>query len=309
MKELYSVADITKQAVHKYKLRKTHVENISKMVINECSKIRQNHKRMSCRRMFVRANTKVPIGRDIFEQIGFANGFKLQVIRSKKKTTWATKLAVFDNQLEGKTLNGINQAMQSDIFYFDVEGKAYYGISIIDVYSRRLLALHVSKTLRAEQNILALKKAMSERKGHSIQGCIFHSDRGSQYISSAQIKLLEESKMIPSMCKLPQENAYAERVQGTIKQEYIDPELLTEKNLQKKIKQIKWLYNNERPHTSLGNKTPVEFEEFINKLSPVDRMQLTVYKWSHPLLTKLPLMNKKEKSSKKEKSQHQINSI
>lgn len=307
MKELYSVANITKQAVHKYKHRKAHVENVSAIVIHECSKIRINHKRMSCRRMFVRAKTRVPVGRDIFEQIGFANGFKLQVIRSKKKTTWATKLAVFDNQLEGKILNGINQAMQSDIFYFDVEGKAYYGISIIDVYSRRLLALHISKTLRAEQNILALKKALAERKGHSIQGCIFHSDRGSQYISSAQIRLLEDIKMIPSMCKLPQENAYAERVQGTIKHEYLEPETIREKNLQRKIKQIMWLYNNERPHRSLGNKTPVEFEEYMNKLSPGSREQLTVYKWSHPLLTKLPLMNKKEKSSKKEKSQQQIN--
>ena len=307
MKELYSVADITKQAVHKYKHRKTHIQNISEMVINECNKIRHKHKRMSCRKMFVRAKARVPVGRDLFEQIGFANGFKLQVIRSKKKTTWATKLAVFDNQLEGKTLNGINQAMQSDIFYFDVEGKAYYGISIIDVYSRRLLALHVSKTLRAEQNIIALKRVITERNIQSINGCIFHSDRGSQYISSAQIKILEELKMIPSMCKLPQENAYAERVQGTIKQEYLDPESITEKNLQKKIKKIMWLYNNERPHTNLGNKSPVEFEEFINKLSPESREQLTVYKWSHPLLTKSPLMNKKEKSSKKEKSQQQIN--
>ena len=66
-------------------------------------KIRKNHKRMSCRKMYVRVKDHVPVGRDIFEQIGFANGFKLQIIRSKQRTTWATKLDVFENLLEGNS--------------------------------------------------------------------------------------------------------------------------------------------------------------------------------------------------------------
>lgn len=306
MKDLYSLAGITKQALHKYKLRKIDVQKVSSTVIEECNRIRKNHKRMSCRKMYVRVKERVPVGRDIFEQIGFANGFKLQVIRSKKRTTWATKSTVFENLLEGKTLNGVNQAFQSDIFYFSVDGEANYGITIIDVYSRKLLALHVSRTLRSEQNIIALKNAIQERKGQSLEGCVFHSDRGSQYISETQKNLLEDLEMIPSMCKLPQENAYSERVQGTIKQEYLYPESLTKKTLQRKIKQIKRYYNNERPHSSLGYKTPNEFEEYINKLNPEERPQVTVYKWTHPILTNIPVTNKKEKSSKKEKSQQQI---
>jgi putative transposase len=306
MKELYSLVGISKQAMHKYKLRKIHEQKVSDVVVDECAKIRKNHKRMSCRKMYVKVKDRIPVGRDIFEQIGFTNGFKLQIIRSKKRTTWASKTTVFENHLEGKILNGINQAFQSDIFYFSVDGQANYGITIIDVYSRKLLALHVSRTLRAEQNIIALKNAINERKGQSLKGCVFHSDRGSQYISDAQKTLLKDLKMIPSMCKLPQENAYSERVQGTIKHEYLYHDSVTKKTLQRKIKQIQRCYNNDRPHASLGNKTPNEFEEYINKINPDERPEVTVYKWTHPLLTNIPVTNKKEKSSKKEKSQQQI---
>ena len=304
MKDLYSLAGISKQAIYKYRLRQEHISNVSKVVIEACTKIRKNHKRMSCRKMYSRVKNTVQVGRDIFEQIGFSNGFKLQIVRNKHRTTWATKLEIFDNHIEGKVLNGLNQAIQSDIFYFVVEGKVYYGICIIDIYSRKLLALHVSRTMRAEENVKALMMAIQERKGISFIGCIFHSDRGSQYISQLQVTLLNEIGMIPSMCTLPQENAYAERVQGTIKHEYLNPEMITENNVQRKIKQILWLYNNERPHSNLGNRTPVEFEQYISSLDEKDRPQMLVYKWSHPLLTEMPVANKKEKRSKKEKSQH-----
>lgn len=304
MKDLYIVAGISKQAIYKYRLRQEYISSVSKEVIKACNKIRKNHKRMSCRKMYSRVKNTMQVGRDNFEQIGFSNGFKLQIVRNKHRTTWATKLAIFDNHLEGKVFNGLNQALQSDIFYFDVAGKSYYGVCIIDVYSRRLLALHVSKTLRAEQNVVALRKAIKARNGLTFKGCIFHSDRGTQYISQLQVALIKELEMTPSMCKLPQENAYAERVQGTIKYEYLNPELITEENIQRKIMQILWLYNNERPHSSLGNRTPVEYEQYISSLDEKDRPQMTVYKWSHPLLTEMPVANKKEKRSKKEKSQH-----
>ena len=303
MKDLYSVAGISKQALHQSRIRNENKLNITQKVKAACTVIRKNHPRMSCRRMYTRIKNPIGIGRDIFEQIGFANGFKVRIIRNKKRTTWATKLNVFDNHLEGTLLSGINQAWSSDIFYYE----DYYGISIIDVYSRRLLALHASKQLIADQNVKALRKAVKERQAQQLEGCIFHSDRGSQYISEVQQAVLKELKMIPSMCKLPQENAYAERVQGTIKQEYLIDEYNKESAMQKRFNRIMWLYNNERPHTSLNNKTPVEFEEAINKMPLKTTPQLTVYKWTHPLLTKQCVINKKEKSSKKEKSQHNLN--
>ena len=111
MKDLYIAAGISKQAIYKYRLRQEYISSVSKEVIKVCNKIRKNHKRMSCRKMYSRVKNTMQVGRDNFEQIGFSNGFKLQIVRNKHRTTWATKLAIFDNHLEGKVFNGLNQAL------------------------------------------------------------------------------------------------------------------------------------------------------------------------------------------------------
>lgn len=302
MKDLYSLVGITKQALSKHRIRQGYVSSVCEDVVSLCNGIRKKHKRMSCRKMYHKVKDQVPVGRDIFEQIGFNNGFKLHVLKNKFKTTWATKVGIYPNLLEGKTLNDINQAIQSDIFYFNVEGKSHYGISNTDVYSRRLLSLHGSNSLKAMQNAAAFKKILKHRTKQELEGCIHHSDMGVQYVSDEMKLLFNEYKMIPSMCKLPQENAYAERIQGTIKNEYLEFENLTHKNYQKILDNIMWLYNNERPHESLGNRTPIEFEQYIKAIPPKDRPKVTVFEWKNPLLTELPVINKKKKEAKKKKS-------
>ena len=121
MKELYSIAKVTKQALHQHRARRLETDTSKAMVIAECKKIRKNHKRMGCRRMYVMVKTKVPVGRDIFEKIGFGNGYKLKMKRNPVITTWSQKVEVHPNLLEGKVLTGINQAWQSDIFYIKIE--------------------------------------------------------------------------------------------------------------------------------------------------------------------------------------------
>ena len=74
-------------------------------------------------------------------------------------------------------VNNIDQVYQSDIFYLKVAGKGYYGVTIIDAYSRRLVALHLSNSLRATENIAALKKLLQSKTKTALKGCIFHSDR------------------------------------------------------------------------------------------------------------------------------------
>jgi putative transposase len=81
------------------------------------------------------------------------------------------------------------------------------------------------------------------------------------------------------MCKMPQQNAYAERVQGSLKYEYFFENLLTEANITRQAAKIMRLYNDERPHQSLKNKTPKQFEEMIEKLSEDNRPAMKVYEW------------------------------
>jgi transposase InsO family protein len=53
---------------------------------------------------------------------------------------------------------------------------------------------------------------------------------------------------------MPQENAYAERVQGTIKNEYMYEEQLTQQNIQRIANRTIKYYNEERPHNVLETK-------------------------------------------------------
>lgn len=303
MQEFYSIAGISRQAMWKYQQRQQQMEEISDQVLNIMSDIRSRHKRMGCRSMYYATQEPVLVGRDIFERIGFANGYKLKRKPNRQKTTWSQRVTVYPNLIEGREINGINQLWQSDIFYIKIEGVDYYGVSIEDVYSRKLLALHLAKDLRAIQVERALRKALMARKGMDLAGCIFHSDRGSQYISDQVTQLLLDCKMQISMCKLPQENAYVERVQGTIKHQYLFEADLKEKNLSNQIRKIRNLYNDEKPHSCLNMMTPSAFEKMVEKMGENQRPKLKIFRWSGNLLTNFEVIDKKEKSNKKEKNQ------
>jgi hypothetical protein len=60
---------------------------------------------------------------------------------------------------------------------------------------------------------------------------------------------------------------------------------ITLKNVKKKMAEIMRLYNEERPHRSLGNMTPRDYEQMVNSLSESMRKKMTVYQWTNPILT------------------------
>lgn len=302
MKDLCKIAGISKQALWSDARRQRKREAIVATVVDHITQIRQDHKRMGCRRMYYYDPNFSPIGRDIFEQIGLTNGFRLKRRRNVQRTTWSQSKEVYTNKIEGKELNGINQVWQSDIFYTKIEGDAYYGVDIVDVYSRTLLAVVLSQSLAAAQLLKALKLAIAVRKGHDLRGCIFHSDRGSQYIDGRVKIILAEHGMISSMCLLPQENAYIERLQGTLQEEYLDQTSLTKKNLTRQVKKVVSLYNRKRPHSSLGMMSPQAFEQMIGQMNENPRPVMKIYRWDHGFSTILPVINKKKKEAKKKKS-------
>lgn len=277
MKQLYQIAGLSKQALWKYRKREQQKNEVSEQVVEQMNTIRKHHKRMGCRSMYYAATTPLLVGRDLFEQIGFANGFKLKRKRSMIKTTWSQRVEVYPNLIEGKVLDHINQVWQSDIFYFHLEQQHFYGVTIEDVYSRELLALHLSNSLTAEQVTIAFNKALRARQGTRVKGCIFHSDRGSQYIGTAHKQLLKENGMKISMGKLPQENAYVERLQGTLKHQYLSELEVTPDNLQAMSRKITGYYNHERPHRNLKMMTPSAFAAHIQKQSKQQRPKQKIY--------------------------------
>lgn len=91
------------------------------------------------------------------------------------------------------------------------------------------------------------------------KGLIHHSDRGVQYCSSDYVKKLNKNGVNISMTEngSPYENAIAERVNGILKDEYLyDYKVNNLEQARKRVRDVIELYNNERPHSSIGNLTP-----------------------------------------------------
>jgi transposase InsO family protein len=111
----------------------------------------------------------------------------------------------------------------------------------------------------------ALKMALAEQRKHPdmFKHLIHHSDRGVQYCASSYVNLLKKKHIDISMTQSgdPLENAIAERVNGIIKDEYLlNYHCSNIKDARKQLAVSVSLYNNERPHSSIGNLTP----EFVH---------------------------------------------
>lgn len=226
-------------------------------------------------------------GRDKVEQLLLAEGFRIIYAPNYTKTTHPQYDLIFPNLIEGLILSGINQLIQTDITYIWIKGRFYYLVLIIDVYSRRIVGYNISENMLAACNVKALKMMIQLRKGDCLKKMIHHSDRGSQYTSKVYLTLLKKQEMKISMCKNGWENAYAERINRTIKEEYLgEGKIVTSQQLKSTVKKAIINYNLKRLHSKLYKQmSPVEFEKYVDNL-PVDkRPTMQLYQPSTELST------------------------
>jgi transposase InsO family protein len=225
-------------------------------------KIRKDHPSMCMRSMYYKIQPD-GMGRDKFEAFCKALGLKSKRWRNYTKTTDSNGVIRFDNLIEGLIVKRLNQAWVSDITYFEVGGRFYYITFIMDLFSRRILGWQVSKSLRTSDTTLpALRQALKIRKNEIPVGLIFHSDGGGQYYCKEFLDITNQYEMCNSMCEAAWENGAAERVNGTIKNNYLKfYEIKDYQMLIKKTDRAVHLYNHEKPHKSLHYLTPVNFEQ------------------------------------------------
>ena len=128
--------------------------------------------------------------------------------------------------------------------------------------------------MRAMANVEAMKMALANYKAPLIH----HSDRGSQYIYSEYINLLEENKCKISMSKSSQDNAYVERVNRTIKEEYLDHWKPSDfKQLKSYTQQAVNHYNNKRIHNNLDRMSPIEFTQNWEEQKEGNRKVVSIF--------------------------------
>ncbi len=248
--------------------------------IENTDAIRNRHPMMGCRKIALKTKRQ-GWGRDKVEQLLLGSGYKIIYPPNYLKTTRAQYDLIYPNLIEGITLNGINQVVQTDISYIWINGCFYYLVFIIDVYSRRIVSYHAGENMEASANI-KLKMMMRTRKQYGLKGMIHHSDRGSQYTSKIYLAMLGENKMKISMCKQAWENAYTERINRTIKEEYLTCwKIQTYDQLKKAVAKAVRRYSEERPHWKLPMQlSPVQFEKYMNKLPKNKRPEMQLYKAS-----------------------------
>jgi len=117
------------------------------------------------------------------------------------------------------------------------------------------------ETLEALGPTEALVMAIKERKEESTATLIHHSDRGVQYCCADYVHMLTKANIAISMTQSgsPYENALAERVNGTIKNDFFPKKVYqNHKEAQKAVSKIIHTYNERRPHASIDYLTPAQ---------------------------------------------------
>lgn len=278
MNRIYSHSGLSKQAHHQ-SLRREHLcQRQERVLVGLMLDIREIHPAMGLRTMYELYQPE-SVGRDAFISIGLRYGFRTKVFRNKTRTTFSSPYSRYGNLLTNKTLNGTDQLWTSDITYFELNGQFYYIVLIMDVYSRRIIGHSVADNMRAANNIQALQMAFQTRRTTDFRhGLIHHSDRGGQYVSDDYVGLLEGANVRISMCDQVYENAHIERVNGTIKNQYLIHRKITNfGELVRELDRTVRTYNTQRPHSSLGDLPPCAFEQHIKELDASKRPRLTIW--------------------------------
>jgi len=154
-----------------------------------------------------------------------------------------------------------NQKWVGDITYIPTrEGWLYLSV-VLDLYSRRIVGWAMEESLATDLSLKALRMAMEAR---GTEPELFHSDRGVQYASGKYQAELENKKILCSMSRKGNcwDNAVAESFFHTLKVERVNRKKY-QSRAQARVDLFQFIevfYNRKRKHSSIGYKTPVQFE-------------------------------------------------
>ena len=208
------------------------------------------------------------VGRDRFEDIIHRHGLKVRDRMRKPRTTDSSHgLPLFPNLVREFLPTAVNQLWVSDITYIpvwidEVTYEFVYLSLIMDAYSHEIIGWAVGSTLETLYPANALKMAFGKLEGadeEPVGKLIHHSDRGVQYTSREYVTMLNGKQIKISMTENgdPKENAMAERINSTVKNELLKGIRFTSiQQVTDAMKTAVHFYNTMRPHMSVNMMTP-----------------------------------------------------
>ncbi len=202
---------------------------------------------------------QINFGRDklfaLLKKYGMLIVPKRRYVQTTMSKHWLRK---YPNLVKDIRVERPDEVWVSDITYLKTDAGNCYLNLVTDAYSRKIMGYAIADNMEAAQMKQAFQMAVRNRNSNN-QPLIHHSDRGLQYCSAEYIGIADQHNIQMSMTQNgdPYENALAERMNRTLKEEFglgqvlkskLEAKLLTQEAID--------LYNNYRPHLSLGMKTP-----------------------------------------------------
>jgi len=170
---------------------------------------------------------------------------------------------VADNLLQREfECYGPRMVLLTDITYLPYNGTFAYLSTILDAFTKQVLAYVVSDSLEIDF-VLETVNILTRDHGVSLnQETILHSDQGCHYTSYKFIEILHDKNLRQSMSRKGNcwDNAPMESFWGKMKLEFVDRTYDTLDEARSAVYEYVWsFYTNLRPHAANGYLTPAEY--------------------------------------------------
>lgn len=257
---------ISRQAYYKHQQSQRRLAGQNYLVVQLVESIRQKHPRMGTRKLYhlIKPDLDsqgIKMGRDALFFLLANEGLLIRKRKRMHVTTnsnhWFRK---YPNLIKGLEPTAPNQLWVSDITYIRSNQGFLYLFLLTDAYSKRILGYRLAPNMDSSHAVNSLQDAIAN-SCQPLDGLIHHSDRGLQYCSHAYVNILKQHQIAISMTESgdPLDNAIAERINGILKEEYINVELEQRGTISgAKLDEIIHKYNNQRPHLSCDMLTPTQ---------------------------------------------------
>lgn len=290
MKEMYSHLSLkficklfgkSRQGWYDLAQHRGHKEMKSGLILSKVLEIRADFPRMGGIKLRVMVKEALEdhhfsIGRDTFLQLLRDHDLLIKKRRCHVRTTNSNHhFKKWPDLINRRPATMPEEIWVSDITYLRIKSGSIYLALVTDAYSRKIVGYNLSRNLKAEGCIRALKIAFDNRL-YPQRPLIHHSDRGIQYCCDAYVRLMERQQVAISMTQSgsPYDNAIAERINGILKMECgLDQIFPSFQCAEQNVHEAVTKYNQRRPHFSCQLKTP-QYTHAVVKEKQVKHFQV-----------------------------------
>ena len=263
LETICAVHGVSRQTFYHYQNHQANERVKQEIVLQLVCQIRARQPRIGVRKLYQLLKPKfeqlgLQLGRDALFRLLREHGLLITPSKRGHRTTFANhRFYRYPNRITDLVVDRIHQVFVADITYLQTLDGFVYLALVTDLFSRKIVGFDVSDSLAVEGALRACKMAI--KPVTKSDALIHHSDRGIQYCCHAYTQLLHSHGVQLSMTQNGDvyQNAVAERVNGILKIDFLlNHTFGSIQQATANAKQSVAIYNNERPHLSLGYQTP-----------------------------------------------------